>query len=53
LTAAVTGGPITAARLLGYGDMYVGDPRFAANYGGQAGAEYVRDAFAVYAVERL
>lgn len=49
LAAGVTGGPITARKLLGYGDMYVGDPRFAANYGGQAGAEFVRDAFRVYA----
>lgn len=49
LSASVTGGPITAQRLLGYGDMYVGDERFAANYGGQEGAEYVRDAFRVYA----
>ncbi|KQV06938.1 MerR family transcriptional regulator [Leifsonia sp. Root112D2] len=49
LSASVTGGPITAQRLNGYGDMYVADPRFAANYGGQAGAEYVRDAFRVYA----
>ncbi|MDQ1528803.1 MAG: MerR family transcriptional regulator, thiopeptide resistance regulator [Actinomycetota bacterium] len=49
LTAEFTGGPITAVRLRGYGDMYVGDPRFAANYGGIDGAEYVRDAFAHYA----
>jgi len=49
LSAAVTGGPITRGRLLGYGDMYVADPRFAANYGGVDGAEFVRDAFRVYA----
>ncbi|HWU46242.1 MAG TPA: MerR family transcriptional regulator [Humibacter sp.] len=49
LSAEVTGGRITRTRLLGYGDMYVADPRFAANYGGQAGAEFVRDAFRVYA----
>ena len=49
LSAEVTGGPITAARLRGYGDMYVGDPRFAKNYGGQDGAEFVRDAFGYYA----
>ncbi|HEY5224430.1 MAG TPA: MerR family transcriptional regulator [Microbacteriaceae bacterium] len=49
LSAPVTGGRITRERLLGYGDMYVGDPRFAANYGGLEGAEYVRAAFAVYA----
>jgi DNA-binding transcriptional MerR regulator len=49
LSAEVTGGTITAERLLGYGDMYVGDPRFAANYGGAGGAEFVRDAFVYYA----
>ena len=48
LAAEITGGPITAQRLRYYGDMYVGDPRFAANYGGLEGAEYVRDAFAHY-----
>jgi DNA-binding transcriptional MerR regulator len=53
LTAAITGGPITAERLRYYGDMYVGDPRFAANYGGLEGAEFVRDAFAHYAAESL
>jgi DNA-binding transcriptional MerR regulator len=49
LAAEVSGGPITAERLLGYGDMYVADPRFAANYGGAEGAEFVRDAFRAYA----
>jgi DNA-binding transcriptional MerR regulator len=49
LAAAVTGGPVTATKLRGYGDMYVGDPRFAKNYGGPDGAAYVRDAFAAYA----
>lgn len=49
LAAAVTGGPITAQRLLGYGDMYVADERFAANYGGKEGAEFVRDAFDTFA----
>jgi DNA-binding transcriptional MerR regulator len=53
LTAAITGGPVTAERLRYYGDMYVGDPRFAANYGGQHGAEFVRDAFAHYAEASL
>jgi DNA-binding transcriptional MerR regulator len=53
LSAAFTGGPITAARLRGYGDMYVGDPRFAANYGGQDGAEFVRDAFVYFAAHSL
>lgn len=30
--------------VLGLADMYVEDERFAANYGGRAGAEFVRDA---------
>jgi hypothetical protein len=32
----------------GLGEMYVADERFAANYGGVAGATFVRDAMAVY-----
>ena len=51
--AAVTGSEITATRLRGYGDMYVADPRFAKNYGGLAGAEYVRAAFEHYADRTL
>lgn len=35
------------------GQMYVDDPRFAANYGGQAGAEFVRDAMKFYAERNL
>lgn len=35
------------------GQMYVDDPRFAVNYGGQAGAEFVRDAMTVYAERNL
>jgi DNA-binding transcriptional MerR regulator len=49
LSSSATGGAITAERLRGYGEMYVGDPRFAANYGGLDGAEYVREAFGQYA----
>ncbi|WP_022901165.1 MerR family transcriptional regulator [Humibacter albus] len=49
LSAPATGATVTAQALLGYGDMYVSDDRFAANYGGTEGAEYVRDAFRVYA----
>lgn len=30
-------------------EMYATDDRFAVNYGGQAGAEFVRDAMTVYA----
>ncbi|TPW76933.1 MerR family transcriptional regulator [Schumannella sp. 10F1B-5-1] len=35
--------------LTGLGEMYVADERFAANYGGDAGARFVRDALAAYA----
>lgn len=38
-----------AAYVRGLGEMYVADPRFAANYGGRGGAAFVRDALAVYA----
>lgn len=46
-----TSAPGVPAReyLLGLGDMYVADPRFAANYGGEAGARFVRDALRVWA----
>ena len=33
--------------------MYVADERFGANYGGEAGAEFVRDALRVYADANL
>lgn len=39
--------------LTGLGEMYAVDPRFGANYGGQAGAEFVRGAMAVYAKRNL
>lgn len=39
----------TADYLTGLGELYVADERFAANYGGVAGATFVRDALAVYA----
>ena len=39
--------------LLGLGDMYVADHRFAANYGGVGGATLVRDALRVYAERNL
>lgn len=35
----------------GLADMYVADERFAANYGGVAGAKFVRDALASYLAE--
>lgn len=53
----VPGAPTERDRIVGYvtglGEMYVADPRFAANYGGQAGAELVRDALRVYAQRAL
>ena len=33
--------------------MYVADERFAANYGGTAGASFVRDALHIYADAHL
>lgn len=41
------------AYLLGLAEMYVADERFSANYGGQAGAEFVRDALTVFAEREL
>ncbi|MCO1337790.1 MerR family transcriptional regulator [Kocuria polaris] len=38
------GGEPVPEYILGLADMYVADPRFAANYGGEAGAEFVRAA---------
>jgi len=38
---------------VGLGEMYVADARFAANYGGSTGAEFVRDAMAVFAEREL
>ena len=37
----------------GLGEVYVADPRFAANYGGEAGAAFVRDALRFYAGKHL
>ncbi len=42
-----------AGYLLGLGEMYVADPRFAANYGGDTGAAFVRDALAAYVRREL
>ncbi|WP_455836571.1 MerR family transcriptional regulator [Pseudarthrobacter siccitolerans] len=39
--------------VVGLGEMYVADPRFAANYGGEAGAGFVRDALRAYADRNL
>jgi DNA-binding transcriptional MerR regulator len=43
----------TKEYFLGLGDLYVADDRFAANYGGTAGAEFVRDAMRVFAAHAL
>ena len=37
-----------AGYVTGLGDMYVADPRFAANYDGEVGAAFVRDALRVF-----
>ncbi|MFD6165242.1 MerR family transcriptional regulator [Oerskovia sp. NPDC060287] len=39
--------------VVGLGEMYVADERFAASYGGVEGATFVRDALAVYADRNL
>lgn len=46
--AAASGGDVKAY-VIGLGEMYVADERFARNYGGAAGAAFVRDALKVYA----
>lgn len=51
-TPAGDGGDLKAY-VTGLGDMYVADPRFAANYGGAEGAAFVRDALRVHADETL
>lgn len=43
----------TREYLMGLGEMYVADSRFAANYGGQGGAEFVRDALVIFAERNL
>lgn len=52
-TPAGTPGGDVGGYVRGLADMYVGDPRFAANYGGAAGAGFVRDALHVYADAHL
>lgn len=46
--ASESGGDV-GSYVVGLADMYVADARFAANYGGEAGAGFVRDALRVYA----
>jgi hypothetical protein len=45
--------PDIKAYVTGLGEMYVADPRFAANYGGADGAAFVRDALRIYAEANL
>ena len=45
---AIPGTPQSQDYVLGLGEMYVADERFAKNYGGLAGATFVRDALAAY-----
>lgn len=47
------GGTPVKEYVTGLADLYVADPRFAANYGGQAGATFVRDALHAYADRHL
>ena len=46
------GGP-TKEYFLGLAEMYVADDRFAANYGGEVGAAFVRDTMTAYAEANL
>ncbi|WP_038465818.1 MerR family transcriptional regulator [Arthrobacter sp. PAMC 25486] len=50
--AAAPGGDVRGY-VLGLAEMYVADERFAANYGGVAGAQFVSDALGVYAEREL
>lgn len=53
-SASATGsGGDVKGYVTGLGEMYVADPRFAANYGGDAGAAFVRDALRIYAAKHL
>lgn len=47
-----TGAP-RRAYLIGLGEMYVADPRFARHYGGAENAAFVRDALRIYAEREL
>ncbi len=51
--SAAGGGGDLRGYVTGLGEMYVADPRFAANYGGEAGAAFVRDALRIYAGKHL
>jgi len=53
LAAANGGQEVSYEYFTGLGEMYVADPRFGANYGGEAGASFVRDAMKIYADRHL
>jgi MerR family transcriptional regulator, thiopeptide resistance regulator len=53
LTEAYRGEAPGREHLLGLGEMYVTDARFAANYGGPVGAAFVRDAMSAFADRML
>jgi DNA-binding transcriptional MerR regulator len=50
--ASESGGDVKGY-VVGLAEMYVADARFAANYGGEAGAGFVRDALRAYAERNL
>ena len=50
--ASESGGDVRGY-VVGLAEMYVADARFAANYGGEAGAGFVRDALRAYAERNL
>ncbi|MBP2412439.1 DNA-binding transcriptional MerR regulator [Arthrobacter stackebrandtii] len=52
-TPAATPGGDIRSYVLGLGEMYVADERFAANYGGLEGAKFVRDTLRLYAEREL
>ncbi len=52
-TPASTPGGDFKGYVTGLGEMYVTDPRFGTNYGGEDGARFVRDALAAYAEREL
>ncbi|TLM87051.1 TipAS antibiotic-recognition domain-containing protein [Pseudarthrobacter sp. NamE5] len=52
-TPAAERGADLRGYVTGLADMYVADPRFAANYGGETGAGFVRDALRIYAGQHL
>jgi DNA-binding transcriptional MerR regulator len=53
LSSANGGQQVSYGYFTGLGEMYVADPRFGANYGGDAGASFVRDAMKAYAEKHL